>query len=152
MNEKNSAGKQLMLLFLGIVMCCGGLFLFSKQIDVEAFTFTNVFGRWGLFGGRGVPGGMIVIPLIIGLIVWVIFPKSFAGKLITILGGLFIILGVIASVNLTYRRSSLFEFILMLVLIFGGGALALRILFMPDVDDEKASKRSKIDKLNDKLN
>ena len=129
-----------------------GLYLFSQQISVEAFTFGSMYGRWGLFGGRGVPGGMIVIPLIIAIMVWVIFPKSFAGKLITILGGLFIVLGVISSVNLTYRRSSLYELILMLVLIFGGGALALRILFMPDIDVEKDSKKSKLDDLNDKLN
>lgn len=42
--------------------------------------------------------------------------------------------------------------VLMLVLIFGGGALALRILFIPDLGKDKPSKKSKIDEINDKLN
>ncbi|NLL67618.1 MAG: 2-keto-3-deoxygluconate permease [Clostridiaceae bacterium] len=152
MNEKNSAGKQLLLLFLGILMCCGGLFLFSRQVDVKVYEFGNMYGHWGLFSGKGIPGGMVVIPLIIGIVVWVIFPKSFAGKLITILGGLFIILGIISSVNLVFRKTTLYEFILMIVLIFGGGALALRILFMPDVNVEKDKKKNKIDEINDRFN
>lgn len=78
--------------------------------------------------------------------------RDSAGKLITILGALFIILGVISLVNLVFRKTSLYEFILMLVLIFGGGALALRILFMPNVDDDKSKKRNKLDEINDKLN
>lgn len=152
MNEKNSAGRQLLLLLLGILMCCGGLYLFSKQVAVETVRFNNMYGSWGLFGSKGIPGGMVVIPLIIGVVVWVIFPRSFAGKLITILGGLFIILGVISSIELRFQRASLYELILMLVLIFGGGALALRILFTPDLGDDTKGKKSKIDQINDKLN
>lgn len=151
MNERNSAGKQLLLLLLGILMCGGGLYLFAQQITVTTYSFNNVYGRWGLFGGRGVPGGMILIPLIIGIVVWVIFPRSFAGKLITMLGTLFIIFGVISSISLEFRRTSLYELVLMLILIFGGGALALRILFVPDLGSKK-NDRNKFDEINDKLN
>lgn len=151
MNDRNSAGKQLLLLLLGILMCGGGLFLFSKQINVVTYGFGSVYGRWGLFGGRGIPGGMILIPLIIGIVVWVIFPDSFAGKLISMLGVLFIIFGVISSISLEFRRTSLYELVLMLILIFGGGALALRILFVPDWGNKKRD-RSKFDEMNDKFN
>lgn len=152
MDEKNSAGKQLLLLLLGILMCCGGLYLFARQITVEAVRFNNMYGSWGWFGSKGIPGGMVVIPLIIGVVVWVIFPDSFAGKLITILGGLFIILGIISSVELRFVRADLFEFIMMLVLIFGGGALALRIMFMPDFGSGKKKTKNKIDEINDRFN
>ncbi|MBQ3583646.1 MAG: hypothetical protein IJA27_02925 [Lachnospiraceae bacterium] len=152
MNDRNSAGKQLLLLLLGILMCGGGLFLFSKQISVEVpYGFNSMYGRWGLFGGKGIPGGMMLIPLILGIVVWVIFPKSFAGKLITMLGTLFIIFGVISSVQLRFIRTDLYELVLMLILIFGGGALALRILFTPDLGGKK-SDRSKFDDINDRLN
>ncbi|MDE7431639.1 MAG: hypothetical protein K2N34_06985 [Lachnospiraceae bacterium] len=151
MNDRNSAGKQLLLLLLGILMCGGGLFLFSRQINVVTYGLSSVYGRWGLFGGRGIPGGMILIPLIIGIVVWVIFPDSFAGKLITMIGVLFIIFGVISSISLEFRRTSLYELVLMLILIFGGGALALRILFIPDLGNKKRD-RSKFDEMNDKFN
>lgn len=152
MSERNSAGKQLLLLLLGILMCCGGLYLFSKQVSVETVRFSNMYGSWGLFGSKGIPGGMVVVPMIIGIVLWVIFPKSFVGKLVTILGGLFIILGVISSIELRFVRASLYELILMLVLIFGGGALMLRILFMPDLGDDSKGKKNKFDEINDKLN
>lgn len=152
MSEKNSAGKQLLLLLLGILMCCGGLYLFSKQVSVETVRFSNMYGSWGLFGSKGIPGGMVVVPMIIGIVLWVIFPKSFVGKLVTILGGLFIILGVISSIELRFIRASLYELILMLVLIFGGGALMLRILFIPDLGEDSKSKKNKFDEINDKLN
>jgi cytochrome c biogenesis factor len=86
------------------------------------------------------------------VVIWVIFPRSFAGKLITILGALFIILGVISSIELRFQKSSLYELVLILVLIFGGGALALRILFMPDLGDDSKKKKNKIDEINDKFN
>lgn len=135
MNEKNSAGKQLILLLVGIVMCAAGLFLFSRQVSVTPFS--GGFSYFGMFGDRKLPGGMIVMPLIIGIALWIILPKSFIGKIVTGLGALFIVLGVVSSLNLVYERTSLYELILMLVLIFGGAALALRILLMPSGDDKK---------------
>ena len=67
------------------------------------------------------------------------------------LGTLFIIFGVISSVQLRFIRTDLYELVLMLILIFGGGALALRILFTPDLGGKK-SDRSKFDDINDRLN
>jgi len=78
--------------------------------------------------------------------------RNSAGKLVTILGALFIVFGVISSVELRWIPSTLYEMVLMLVLIFGGGALALRILFIPDLGKDKPSKKNKIDEINDKLN
>lgn len=153
MNERNSAGKQLLLLLLGILMCCGGLYIFSTHVIVRnGFSFNGMYRGIGLFGARGIPGGLVVIPLILGIVIWVIFPRSFAGKLVTILGTLFIIIGVISSVNLEWKTSTLYEMVLMLVLIFGGGALALRILFMPDLGKDKPNKKNKFDEINDRFN
>lgn len=146
----NSAGKQLLLLLLGILMCGSGLFLFANKVVVGTPVLSGFYGNWGLFGGRGISGGMIIIPLIIGIVVWVIFPRSFAGKLITMLGTLFIVFGIISTISLTMNHITLYELILMLILIFGGGALALRILFVPDLGEGKR-KRNKFDDINDKL-
>ena len=154
MDDKNSAGKELLLLLFGILMCGSGLFMFAKHVTVSTYGegFNSMYSRYGLFGGRGVPGGLVLVPLIIGIVVWVVFPRSFAGKLITMLGTLFIIFGVISAIRLEFPKTSLYELVLMMILIFAGGALALRVLFMPDMGSDRAVKKSKIDKINDRFN
>ena len=151
MNSGNSAGKQLLLLLVGILMCGGGLFLFAQHVRViSPMRLTGFYGNWGLFGGRGLSGGMILIPLIIGIVIWVMFPDNFAGKLVTMLAVLIIVFGIISTIELRLDTISLYELVIMLILIFGGGALALRILFVPDLGGKK-SKRTKFDDINDKL-
>ena len=135
MYGKNSVGKDLILLLIGVAMCVGGLFIFSNNVTVSSFSMSRV-SYWGMFGGRSMPGGLIVIPLILGIVLWIALPKTFIGKLVTVLGALIIILGVMSSVTLRFRSASLFEYIMMLILIFGGGALALRILLLPGVKDK----------------
>lgn len=130
MNEKDSVGKDLLLLLIGVGMCFGGLFIFANNVTVSSFTMSRV-SYWGAFGGRSLPGGLVVVPLILGIILWIALPNTFIGKIVTVLGTLIIILSVMASVNLRFKDASLFDYILMLVLIFGGGALALRMLLSP---------------------
>lgn len=151
MNNGNSAGKQLLLLLVGILMCGGGLFLFAQHVRViSPMRLSGFYGNWGLFGGRGLSGGMILIPLILGIVIWVMFPDNFAGKLVTMLAVLIIVFGIISTIELRLDPISLYELVIMLILIFGGGALALRILFVPDLGGKK-SKRTKFDDINDKL-
>lgn len=146
MDERKSAGKQLLLLLLGMLLCGAGIYMFLQYIVVEPPRFGHMFGNWGLFGGRGIPGGMVVVPLIIGVIIWVVLPDNFLGKFISIIGMIVIILGVVSSVELRWKGTSGYEFILVLVMIFGGGALALRILFTPNVAGN--TKKDKIDEIN----
>lgn len=144
MNEKNSAGKELLLLLMGIGMCVGGIYLLFQQVTVESFTFSQGIGYWGVFGNdKTIPSGLIVIPLIIGIMLWIILPRTFIGKLFTGLGALIIILGIISSVHLRFRRASLFEFVMMLILIFGGAALSFRIMLAPSSTDGVNIKEEK---------
>ena len=103
MDDSKSAGKQLLLLLLGMLLCGAGLYLFAKHVQVSSYGdgFGSMYGRFGAFGGNGIPGGLVVVPLILGIMIWVIFPQNFAGKFITILGTLFIIVGVLSSIKLT---------------------------------------------------
>ncbi|MBQ5445134.1 MAG: hypothetical protein IIT48_00455 [Lachnospiraceae bacterium] len=149
MNDKNEAGKELLLLLLGMLMCGVGLYLFFTSVHVYT-SFGSMFGSWGLFGGRGVSGGLVLIPLIIGIMAWIIFPDNFAGKFICILGTLFIILGIISSMNFVWSGGSLYSVIIILILIFGGAALALRVIFMPSINKKQKSKE-KIDEISKKL-
>lgn len=133
MSDKNSAGRDLLLFLIGLGMCIGGLYLFTNQVSVSSFSMSRV-SYFGMIDG-GIPGGMIVIPLILGVVIWIALPKIYVGQILTCAGALIIILGVISSVQLHFRQASLFEYLLILILIFGGGALMLRILLTPTHKD-----------------
>lgn len=123
---KNNAGRELMLLLLGMGMVVGGLFLLFNQLEVR----TSWGGNVTFFGmlGKGVPSGLIIIPLIIGVFLMVVFPKSIWPKILSALSVLIIILAVIDSVNIVFKSTSFFVFIMMIMLIFIGAGLCLRTL------------------------
>ncbi len=77
-----------------------------------------------------ISSGVVTIPLIIGLIWYFINPKSVMAKIIIGLGTLFIIVSIIMSVSITWVSSTLFEYILIFVLIAAGLGLILRTVFM----------------------
>lgn len=109
--------------FLGLAMMCGGFYLLLNNIIVSS-SFglgSRLFG----FGSAGVTGGMILIPLIIGVGMVFFNAKSALGWLLSIgsLGAL--IFGVIASVSMSLRSMSAFELIVILTLAFGGLGLFL---------------------------
>ncbi|MDE6209212.1 MAG: hypothetical protein K2M73_05985 [Lachnospiraceae bacterium] len=132
--KKNSPGKDLALLILGMVMVVGGLFLLFNQLDVSS-TWGGNITFFGMLGS-GVPSGLIVIPLIIGVVLMVIFPKRIWPRIVSGLAVLIIILAIIDSVRITYRSTSFFVFLMIILLIFIGAALCLRILLGTDKDEK----------------
>ena len=80
---------------------------------------------------------IIIIPLIIGVFLMVVFPKSIWPKILTALSVLIIILAVIDSVKITYKQTSFFVFIMMIMLIFIGAGLCLRILLGTHKSDKE---------------
>ena len=149
MDERNEAGKELLLLILGFGMCIGGLYLFFANLTVRNFTlFSSGVKMFGLFSGDGLPGGMVFIPLVLGIMIWIMLPKMYVGQLITGAGVLIIILSVIESLKVEFKPKNGFEFTLMLVLIFGGLALMLRVLLLPKIftGSSKMSKKDEVEK------
>ncbi len=137
--SENKPGRDLQLLLLGLGMLVGGLYLLFANVSVS----TNYYsvGRTGFFGMISrVPSGMIIIPFIIGIVLIVIFPKNIIPKIVTGLGLLVIVLGIIASVDIRFQAKSLFEFLMMVILIFVGAALCLRIL-LSDKYNKKNDKK-----------
>ena len=98
----------------GLAMLVVGLYLFTNKASVQTSFFA---GNLSLFG-LNVNSGLVLIPFIIGV-----------AKLVTGLGFLLIIVSVIASTTIRLQRLTLFEWILYLVLIFGGVGLLARALF-----------------------
>jgi hypothetical protein len=109
--------------FIGVVLLGVGLFWFSQRVSVQTSWF-NFY-----MGGVHVTGGMVVVPLIIGILVMFVKPKAVIGKIITTLGAIFIVASVIMSVDFHFMRTSLYEFILIIGFIAAGSGMILRVLF-----------------------
>jgi len=115
-------GKEKIVMFLvGLVMLVSGLYFFTSRVSVSVGFYRVSYG--GISSG-----GLIVIPFIAGII-WIFAkPSSLGGKLMLGLGVLLILASIIMGTRFTFVRTSLYEYLIMLVLIFGGAALDLKVL------------------------
>jgi hypothetical protein len=104
---------------IGFVMVCVGGYLLANQVTVMG-------NYWSFYGANTF--GITLLPLVfgIGLLFW--NGRSIAGKLLTAAGALFIVAGIIANLHIYFRPASLFDTIVMLVLLAGGLGLIARSL------------------------
>jgi len=104
---------------IGFVMICVGGYLLSNQVMVA--------GSYWNFGGTNT-FGITLLPMLIGvgLLFW--NGRSVAGWLLTVGGALFIFAGVLANLHIYFRPTSLFDTIVMLVLVVGGLGLIARAM------------------------
>ena len=128
----NKPGKEFALLILGLGMLGSGLVLFFTRAQV----YTEPYIYWGAFGNMGF-NGIMFIPFILGIILWVIFPKNIWPKILTWVSVVSIILAIISMLRFSFR-SSAFELFMYIILIFVGGALAFKVLI---IDDPKRGKK-----------
>jgi len=108
---------------LGLVMMCSGFYMLLSSVIVSS-TFglgSRLFG----IGGFGVTGGIILVPLVIGIGMIFYNARSYLGWLIAIASFFAMVFGVISSVSLDLRTMSAFHLITILVLAFGGLGLFL---------------------------
>lgn len=134
-------GKNELLQFLGgLLMLAAGLFIFCNKVTVSTLT-----GGYGMlsFGRTGfaMPTGLVIVPLIIGIVWMFASDGSFASKIFTTIAVIFIIAIVIMNTRITLDTMKLYDWILILVLIFGGGALVAKIAFANRGYDDDAPRR-----------
>jgi hypothetical protein len=116
-------GRNSLLGFLaGIIMLVAGLYWFMTSVTVTTGFYSFRIGQFST-------GGLVVIPFIVGIIWMFASPDSLGAKLVTVLGLVIILASIIAATRFVFDRRNLYEYLLMLVFIFGGAALTLRILF-----------------------
>jgi len=113
--------------FLGLIMMCGGFYLLLNGIVVSS-NFGLGARLFGIGSGYGVTGGMILIPLIIGIAMVFYNAKNYLGWLIMIASFGALVFGVISSVSMNLRTMSAFELICIVTLAFGGLGLFLKSL------------------------
>jgi hypothetical protein len=104
---------------LGLCMAVAGAYLLTTQVTVA-----SSFWRWG--GGNAF--GLSLIPLIIGIGLLFFNGRSIAGWLLTIAGAVIIFAGILTHLDIYFQPTSLFNTILMLVLLAGGVGLVARSL------------------------
>jgi hypothetical protein len=102
---------------LGFIMTCIGGYLLVDQVTV-------VGSYWNFWGGNSF--GITLLPMLfgIGLLFW--RGRSILGWILTIAGALFIFAGILANLHIFFRPLSLFNTIVMLVLLVGGLGLIAR--------------------------
>ena len=104
---------------IGFAMTCIGGYLLANQVSV-------VGSYWSFYGGNTF--GVTLIPMLfgVGLLFW--NGRSVIGRLLTIGGALFILAGVIANMHIYFQTTSLFNTLVMLILLVGGLGLIARAI------------------------
>lgn len=119
---------------IGMIMLAAGLYWFLSNVTV-----TTGFGLY--FRGFHFGAGLVVVPFIGGIIWLFLNVDSVGAKLLTGVGLLIILASIISNIRFMFRAVSLYAYLLMLILIFGGGALVGQVLFRwPNDEDEEKKK------------
>ena len=102
---------------MGFAMACIGGYLLVNQVTVMG-------SYWNFYGENAF--GITLLPILfgIGMLFW--RGRSIVGWILTIGGALFIFAGILANLHIFFRPTSLFNTIVMLVLLVGGLGLIAR--------------------------
>ena len=104
---------------VGLAMVVGGGYLLLNQVQVTSSYWT--------FGGQG-SFGLSLLPLLAGIAFLFFDGKSILGWLLTFGGAVIIFVGIITHLDIYFRQTSLFNTLVMLVLLAGGIGLVARSL------------------------
>jgi hypothetical protein len=105
--------------FLGLAMAVGGAYLLTQQVTVTS-------GFWGYFGPHTF--GLSLLPLAGGVGLLFFDGKSRLGWVLALGGVAIIFLGVLANLRIYFEPTTLFNTLVMIVLIAGGMGLVARSL------------------------
>jgi len=105
--------------FVGLAMAVGGAYLLTQRVTV-----TSAF--WSFFGGHTF--GLSLLPLVVGAGVLFYDGKSRIGWILTAGGALIVLLGILLNLRIYFEPTTLFDTLLMLILLAGGLGLIARSL------------------------
>ena len=103
----------------GAAMVVAGGYLLLSRVTVTS-------GYWQLWGYNAF--GISLFPLLIGIGLLFFNGRSLAGWALTAGGALIILVGVVANLGIYFRSTTLFDTLVMLILLAGGLGLVLRSL------------------------
>jgi hypothetical protein len=105
--------------FAGLIMTGVGAYLFLNQVQVTS--------SWGALWGYNT-FGLSLVPMLVGIGMLFFNGKSVIGWILTILGFGIILAGVLVNLDIYFRPTSLYNTLLMLILLAGGLGLITRSL------------------------
>jgi uncharacterized protein len=105
--------------FVGLAMAVGGGYLLTQRVTVTS-------GFWSFFGGHAF--GLSLLPLVVGAGLLFYDGKSLLGRILTAGGTLIVFLGILMNLRVYFEPTSLFDTLVMLVLLAGGIGLIARSL------------------------
>ncbi|MBX7220241.1 MAG: hypothetical protein K1Y36_09880 [Blastocatellia bacterium] len=100
-------------------MTVAGGYLITQQVHVTS-------GYWNMFGQYTF--GLTLLPLLFGIGMLFFNGRSVLGKLLTFAGAVIILAGIIMNLNIYFASTSLFNTLMMFVLLAGGLGLVARSL------------------------
>lgn len=107
--------------WVGALMIVLGTYLLLHRVSV-----TGGYYNFGWLGSEGRSFGVTLIPLLFGIGILFYDGRSLAGRCLTGFGALIILAGVIGNLDIHMAETSLFNLLLMLVMLVGGIGLVVR--------------------------
>jgi hypothetical protein len=107
------------MFLIGFAMAVAGGYLLTNQVTVTS-------GYWHLWGYNAF--GLSLLPFVVGIGFLFFNGKSPVGWVLTIAGAVILFIGIIANLQIYFRATSLFNTLVMLVLLLGGIGLVARSL------------------------
>lgn len=104
---------------IGLAMAAAGGYMLTSRVSVTT-------GYWHFWGYNAF--GLTLVPFIFGVLLLFFNGRSKFGWLLLFTGVVLILSGIILNLQIYFTHTSLFELIVMLVLLFGGLGLLARSL------------------------
>ncbi len=123
--KKKKNKNDLLTFFAGLLMFAGGVFMILQNVIVRTNWGTSFYhiGSWN------VPNGLIMLPVLIGIVMLFVMDRKIFGWIVFGLGILFILLTIIMSVSISWKTSNAYMFLIMFGLAAAGGGMLMKVLF-----------------------
>lgn len=121
--EREEQKGNILTFFCGIIVFCIGIYMiFQNTIITTGFSLQNIFGFTPNFG-------VVLIPLLLGIIRLFFDEESVLGWILVIIGILIIIVGILMGLRIHFRAVTLFEGIIMFGMVAAGIGTILKGIF-----------------------
>ena len=131
MDENKKKASDFIEFYVGLLMMAAGVFfLLSKAV-----VYSNHFGF--TIGGITISSGIVVIPLMAGIIWLMNNPKSLLAKILTLAGSVFIIASIMLSIRIMFTTTTYFDYIVMVVLLAALGLVIRTYKIARDLNNKK---------------
>ena len=105
--------------FAGLLMSVAGAYMLTSQVTVST-------GFWGFFGQNSF--GLSLVPLLLGVGLLFFNGRSPLGWVLAVAGAVIILAGILMNLRIYFEPTSLFNTLVMLVLLVGGLGVVARSL------------------------